>query len=42
MSVPQPLATDEALFEFEELFFSRTDPAGRIEFGNGVFQRISG
>jgi aerotaxis receptor len=31
----------EVPFGFDELFFSRTDPAGVILFGNSVFQRIS-
>ncbi|WP_395646944.1 PAS domain-containing protein [Terricaulis sp.] len=34
-------ATDEIQFGFEELFFSRTDPAGIIRSGNSVFQRVS-
>lgn len=36
-----PLEPGEVPFEFDELFFSRTDPAGIILFGNSVFQRIS-
>ncbi|MBY0563902.1 MAG: PAS domain-containing protein [Hyphomonadaceae bacterium] len=36
-----PLDPGEVPFEFQELFFSRTDPAGIILFGNSVFQRIS-
>ncbi|MBI3437794.1 MAG: PAS domain-containing protein [Proteobacteria bacterium] len=32
----------EVGFGFDELFFSRTDPAGIIKFGNSVFQRIAG
>lgn len=32
----------EATFDFAELFFSRTDEAGRIAYGNSVFRRISG
>lgn len=32
----------EIAFEFDELFFSRTDRAGLIQFGNSVFTRISG
>lgn len=35
-------ARDEAPFEIEELFFSRTDKRGVIAAGNEVFQRISG
>ncbi|MEZ5892965.1 MAG: PAS domain-containing protein [Parvularculaceae bacterium] len=31
----------EATFGFDELFFSRTDEAGIIKFGNSVFQRVS-
>lgn len=31
----------EIQFGFDELFFSRTDEAGRIAFGNSVFQRVS-
>lgn len=31
----------EVPFGFEELFFSRTDAGGIIQFGNSVFQRIS-
>ncbi len=31
----------EAPFELHELFFSRTDPGGRILSGNSVFQRVS-
>ena len=31
----------EAIFGFEELFFSRTDAGGIIKAGNSVFQRIS-
>lgn len=34
--------TGEVTFDFSELFFSRTDDAGRIAFGNSVFRRISG
>ncbi len=33
--------SNEVPFGFEELFFSRTDPAGIIQFGNSVFQRVS-
>ncbi|NIY80905.1 PAS domain-containing protein [Celeribacter sp. HF31] len=33
---------DEAPFEIEELFFSRTDERGVIAAGNEVFRRISG
>ncbi|MCF8475517.1 MAG: PAS domain-containing protein [Pseudolabrys sp.] len=37
-----PLVLDQEVpFKFEELFFSRTNPRGVINFGNGVFQRIS-
>lgn len=31
----------ESTFGFEELFFSRTDPAGVIKYGNSVFRRVS-
>lgn len=31
----------EIHFAFDELFFSRTDAAGVIQFGNSVFQRVS-
>lgn len=31
----------EAFFDFDELFFSRTDPRGIILSGNAVFQRVS-
>jgi len=31
----------EIQYGFDELFFSRTDAAGRIQFGNNVFQRVS-
>lgn len=31
----------EARFALDELFFSRTTPAGIIKFGNTVFQRVS-
>lgn len=31
----------EIHFAFDELFFSRTDAAGLIQFGNSVFQRVS-
>lgn len=33
---------DEVPFDFEELFFSRTDEHGIILSGNSVFQRVSG
>ncbi|WP_434290185.1 PAS domain-containing protein [Celeribacter sp. SCSIO 80788] len=33
---------DEAVFDIEELFFSRTDERGVIAAGNEVFRRISG
>ncbi len=36
-----PSSVDEVPFEVEELFFSRTDPRGRILAGNDVFQRVS-
>ncbi|HPE46849.1 MAG TPA: PAS domain-containing protein [Hyphomonas sp.] len=32
---------NESRFEFNELFFSRTDESGIIKFGNSVFQRVS-
>lgn len=35
-------ADQEERFEDHEIFFSRTDPSGRILSGNGVFQRVSG
>ena len=31
----------EIVFGFDELFFSRTDAAGIIKYGNGVFQRVA-
>lgn len=31
----------EISFDFDELFFSRTNKAGIIKFGNSVFQRVS-
>ncbi|MBN8608419.1 MAG: PAS domain-containing protein [Caulobacterales bacterium] len=31
----------EIVFGFDELFFSRTDSSGIIQFGNSVFQRVS-
>lgn len=34
--------SEEMPFQFSELFFSRTDPAGIIQSGNSVFQRVSG
>jgi aerotaxis receptor len=39
---PSMLSAGEIGFEFEELFFSRTDLGGIIKYGNGVFQRIVG
>jgi PAS domain S-box len=33
---------EEMPFQFNELFFSRTDPAGLIQSGNAVFERVSG
>lgn len=33
--------SEEIIFGFEELFFSRTDAAGIIQYGNSVFQRVS-
>jgi hypothetical protein len=36
-----PSADPEATFPFAELFFSRTDGAGLIAYGNSVFQRVS-
>lgn len=38
---PSALADGEVPFDFNELFFSRTDPAGIIAYGNSVFQRVS-
>ncbi len=35
------LDVGEISFGFEELFFSRTDAAGIIKYGNGVFQRVA-
>lgn len=35
------LSPTEITFGFDELFFSRTDPAGIILFGNSVFQRVA-
>lgn len=32
----------EVAFGDDEVFFSRTDPAGIIQDGNSVFQRVSG
>ncbi len=37
----QNISNQEALFSFDELFFSRTDNRGIILAGNDVFQRIS-
>ena len=34
--------SEEMPFQFDELFFSRTDTAGIIRSGNSVFQRVSG
>lgn len=39
---PEHQSADEVPFEFEELFFSRTDENGIILSGNTVFQRVSG
>jgi aerotaxis receptor len=36
------VATTEAVFQLNELFFSRTDERGVIISGNSVFQRVSG
>jgi hypothetical protein len=41
MTKHEPSDASEITFGFDELFFSRTDPAGIIEFGNSVFQRVS-
>lgn len=41
MKKPTPLPK-EVPFENDELFFSTTDPRGIIQYGNGVFIRISG
>lgn len=38
----QTVEAGEVAFGFDELFFSRTDLGGVIQFGNSVFQRISG
>jgi PAS domain S-box-containing protein len=35
-------AAGEAPFGFEEIFFSRTDKKGKIQFGNSIFQSVSG
>lgn len=40
-SRPVHASADEVPFLIEELFFSRTDPRGRILSGNDVFQRVS-
>ncbi|PSC04947.1 hypothetical protein SLNSH_10890 [Alsobacter soli] len=36
-----PLTSNEPEFHVSELFFSRTDPAGLMQSGNSVFQRVS-
>lgn len=41
MTKHEPSDASEITFGFDELFFSRTDPAGVIQFGNSVFQRVS-
>lgn len=41
-AAPAPTQAGEIEFGFDELFFSRTNPAGIIEYGNSVFQRLSG
>ena len=38
----QPSINQESPFQIEELFVSRTDKRGLIEFGNEVFYRVSG
>jgi aerotaxis receptor len=38
---PAPAELGEIQYGFDELFFSRTDTSGRIQFGNSVFQRVS-
>lgn len=40
-SLAGPAGREEATFPIAELFFSRTDAAGLIAFGNSVFQRVS-
>jgi len=35
------LEFDESYFSYDELFFSKTDFKGFIEYGNSVFQRVS-
>jgi aerotaxis receptor len=42
MTSNQVVLAGEVPFGLDELFFSRTDEAGRILFGNNVFQRVSG
>ncbi|MEZ5955977.1 MAG: PAS domain-containing protein [Hyphomonadaceae bacterium] len=42
MSAVASSSNTEITFGFDELFFSRTDTAGIIKYGNDVFQRISG
>lgn len=37
-----PQSGTEVFFGFDELFFSRTDPHGIIEYGNEVFIRVAG
>lgn len=41
-SAPLQTDTNEIFFDFEEIFFSRTDAHGIIKFGNEVFRRVSG
>ena len=42
LTLATPLCEEtEISFSFSELFFSRTDRAGIIQFGNSVFQRVS-
>ena len=42
MSIATTAGDGEITFGYDELFFSRTDAAGIIKYGNGVFQRIAG
>ncbi len=41
MIFAEPSDAGEIAFGFEELFFSRTDASGLIQFGNSVFQRVA-
>lgn len=37
-----PISASEALFQFSELLYSRTDKRGIVQASNSVFQRVSG